>query len=269
MKKLLVCGVTGPSLYSPQIQQMIEKEFHAIPIFLNQSDPDDLIWILDKCDFVVLAGGSDWCPTSTGGEIVNGENLSKFDIPRDLREIKIMDWAKETQKNILGICRGHQGIGLYHGLNLNLDISGSEIVHNPSSANIKMDDYPVHFVHCFDQFKQEYFDRHLTNSFHHQALSYLQSKGGEYYSSRDIEPLGYSYTYLPNDKFKQGLRIIELMKTSDNLWLSSQWHPELDYEKNPASRTVINKFKEMLINNGLDLTLPEQDEIQEAIKSKK
>jgi len=242
MKRKLVCGVTGMSLYSSEIQLMIENELKATPMYLCQNREDDLEWALNQCDFIVLSGGVDWSPTSTGGEMTYGQGLSKFDFLRDKRELFIMKWAKENSKNLLGICRGFQGIGLFHGLNLILDINGTEIVHNPSAADIRTDGNPVHFVHCLPQYCNDFFDKLLTNSWHHQSLLYSSDFD---YSQIGIEVIGYAYLNRSQQKKKEQ-KIIEIMKTSDDLWMGTQFHIELDYEKNPASRIVLDKFKEII-----------------------
>lgn len=234
--------MTGPSLYSPQVQEMVEQEFNALPLFINQNDPDDLNHVLNMCDFVVLAGGSDWSPTSTGGEMFNHENLEKFDFARDKRELFIMNWAKENNKKLFGICRGHQGVGLFHNMYLSLDITGSTVVHQPSAAGIKTEGNPVHFVRCLPEFKEEFFDEELTNSWHHQALLYFRNKN--YAEDYGVEVLGTANLNY-NDKEKYNV-IVELMRTVDNNWLSCQWHPELDYKTNVASRKVVDKFKQMI-----------------------
>lgn len=242
MKKQLICGVTGPSLYSPEVQLMIETELKAIPMFICQNDPDDLKWALDQCNFFVLAGGSDWSPTSYGGEMMNNENLTKFDFLRDKRELSIMDYAKNNEKKLLGICRGHQGIGVFHGLDLNLDITGTPVCHQPSAASIKTEGNPVHFVRCLPQFHEEFFDQELCNSWHHQALNHWNQIN---YENNGIEVIGLANLNYNNDKKKEN-KIIELMRTMDGLMLSSQWHIELDYSTNNASRVVLDKFKEMI-----------------------
>src|SRR6266404_7286972 len=112
MSKKKVIGVTGPSGFSPKVQRMIEKRLGAIPLYINQNGPEDLSFVLNQVDAIILAGGVDICPISFDNEITNFDDLTSFDLDRDRREIFIVDWAKRNTVPIFGICRGHQMLGL-------------------------------------------------------------------------------------------------------------------------------------------------------------
>lgn len=240
--KKLVFGITGPSAFSSEIQDMTEEFFDATPFYINQNKKDDLLWALNKVDAIILAGGSDICPTSYNQDVPSGQNLTKFDVKRDRRELFAIDFAFQNNIPILGICRGHQMLGVYHGLHLIQDISDSEICHNPKADGINMNQFPCHFLHIVPKFKTELGERILCNSFHHQAI-HFSKQHLENYPSRGVEVMGYSYLDFDD---KKGRKIIELMKGVDRKWISCQFHPEDDYRYTTASREVLSMFKAIL-----------------------
>lgn len=241
-----VIGVTGPSAYSPEVNTMIEV--FGMPLYINQNEPTHLDWLLDRIDGLVLAGGSDIYPITYGQEITNGFGFSKFDLRRDKREIYLINGCIKRGIKILGICRGHQLLGLFHKLHFIKNISNSDVCHNPKSSGIEteqrgQDDLPVHFLNVFPNFREQFPDRLMVNSFHHQAVSYHSNFD---YKGSGVVPMGVSCIDYKNGK-QDATFNIELMRGVDNNWLSCQWHPELDYESNVASERVINTFfKEMV-----------------------
>lgn len=235
-----VIGVTGPSGFSPKIQKMVEKHFKAIPLYINQNGPEDLSFVLNHVDAIILAGGVDICPISFDNEITNGDDLSSFDLDRDRREIFIVDWAKRFNVPILGICRGHQMLGLLHELPFSVNINDSKVCHNPISRKIDVGDSPVHFVHNYEKYTTEFFRREPVNSFHHQAILF---KDDFNYEKRGVEVIG---TALLDYEIPEG--IIELMRGINQPFLSCQWHPENDYETNTASKKVLAAFEKMIHN---------------------
>lgn len=238
MSKKLVIGFTGPSMFSPKIQQMVEKSFDAIPLSLNQNKPEDLIYFLQQVNAIILPGGVDICPTSFGCQITNHDDFTSFDFDRDKREIFIFNWAQQNNIPILGICRGHQIIGKINGLPFLNNINQSKICHNPVSKKIDVGETPVHFLYIHDDFKKEFFNKSFINSFHHQAVGFI--KTFDYLKDFGINVMGTS----PLDY--EGNSIIELMKSTDDSWISCQWHPENDYESNEASGKLIKYFKRLI-----------------------
>lgn len=249
MRKII--GVTGPSAYSPFVHKMIEYLYGAMPFYILQNHADDLAWISEHIDGLILAGGSDICPITYGQDMLNKVGFSKFDLPRDKREIALIKLLHNLNKPIFGICRGHQLMGLLNGIPLIKDISNSDVCHNPSNAGIKTeqiggdDDLPVHFVEVFEEFRQEFFDKQLVNSWHHQALRYSSNIANKI--AKDVEIIGISIVDFKYQN-SQAVENIELMRGfgDKNRWISCQWHPELDYKSNAASFAVTDVFKKML-----------------------
>jgi putative glutamine amidotransferase len=232
MKKII--GITGPSKFTPELRRMVSEYFGAIPLDINQNG-EDLNQILPLCSAVIFGGGSDIMPTTYGEEILSHHRLSKFDKARDERELYIFDWCNKKKRQMLGICRGHQLILMHLGAQLHMDISSSEICHNPLNQDIEMDGNPVHYVECAEPFKDIFFERELVNSFHHQAVC--------------LNPLATDYEEVGISKLKQvptksWERIVELAKGAN--FVSCQWHPECDWETNRASGIVLEYFKDRL-----------------------
>lgn len=240
-----IIGITGPSVFSSQVQEMIEQSFEAIPLLLNQNIAEDLIFMASQCDGILLAGGSDVCPTFYGKEITNHSALRKFDFQRDKREKELIEFAFAQNKPLAGICRGHQMLGIHHGIRLITHIGNSFVCHNPTSADIQMGDEPVHYIKIVDRRQEELGMKKLyVNSFHHQALAFSKDAAKEQ-EKNGVDVLASSNLNYDSDASKE-TKIIELMRGINNNWISCQWHPEVDWRKNRPSKWFVREFKKML-----------------------
>ena len=257
MKKLL--GLTGPSGFSKQCAQMIEHHIEANFVSLIHENENNLNYWLDKCDGFVISGGVDIHPSLYGCNVISGANLTKFDIQRDIRELKILDHALNKNKPFLSICRGHQLLSIILGLQgeFVVDLSGTTTVHQPSAKNITASEYDV--MHAVEIINTNVFpkieseerkvlatilgeegNRLWVNSFHHQGIVYL-TKNEQHYSEKGIIVVGTAAAELDKKR-----NIIELMIGKDKKWVSTQWHPEYDYEFNTRSKTVLIMYKKIL-----------------------
>jgi gamma-glutamyl-gamma-aminobutyrate hydrolase PuuD len=261
MKKLI--GLTGPSAFTQNCIDMLEEYYEADFVMLYHNDDSTLERWTKQCDGICLAGGVDIHPTIYDHSIWNNQGFSKFDLKRDIREIKIIEWCQKSGKPLLGICRGHQLIGVKYGFFLIPDLSSSMICHQPQRQQISLEqNEPMHSVSIMDP--EEYFNvfpgrdpkervsfsrvmgfdqntKLWVNSFHHQGLAFPSKKGEMPKGTQDVTVYGTARVDLQTVKIS---KIIELM--GGDTWVSCQWHPEFDYKMNTASRAVLERFKTLL-----------------------
>lgn len=244
-----IIGCTEPSAFTENITHTIETFFNANPLKLCQNAEEDLHYWLEQCDAVILSGGVDIHPRIYNNAVLNNYNYSRFDVRRDVREIRIIKQCLKKRIPMLGICRGHQMLGLYHGLDFIPDLEDGLICHQPNYQKIShSENEPMHWVELTDNAEkdfevddnvlneitenQEENRRFLwVNSFHHQGLLYKKT-------TKSVKVLG---TAPGLDK----QQIVEIMHGIKDPWLSVQWHPEYDWNSNQASRMILNRFAKM------------------------
>jgi putative glutamine amidotransferase len=246
-----IIGCTEPSAFTLDVLTAIETFFSANPLKLSQNDEEDIHHWVDQCDAVILAGGTDIHPRTYGYGVLNDFNFSRFDVPRDMREIRIIKRCLEKNIPMFGICRGHQILGIFHGLDFIPDLSHSVVCHQPNYQKIShLKNEPMHWValtanaskefEVRDEVAAELFagcskdSRYLwVNSFHHQALIHGKT------TPQGVKVLGTS----PGIEKEN---IVEMMMGTTAQWLSVQWHPEYDWEQNAASHMAFTRFLEMI-----------------------
>ncbi|MCR4656968.1 MAG: gamma-glutamyl-gamma-aminobutyrate hydrolase family protein [Lachnospiraceae bacterium] len=196
----------------------------GIPVMLPLlADKEELGQLADMCDGFLFTGGHDVSPDiyheETLGDIVGCCRT------RDEMEAVILDKALETDKPVLGICRGIQFINAALGGSLYQDLPSqhpSSIEHHQSPPY----DVPIHAVkveegsplyNCL-RAKQIY-----VNSYHHQAI-------------KDVSPHLEVMAYSPD-----GLAEAVYMPEHRFLW-AVQWHPEFSYLSDVNSRRIFKAF---------------------------
>jgi gamma-glutamyl-gamma-aminobutyrate hydrolase PuuD len=176
-----IIGLTGPSTFSGECMSMIETFMEANPIMLYHQDLSNIETLLKLCDAVVLAGGVDIHPRTYGENIPTGKNIKGTDWRRDRREIAVIDHCIDNGIPILGICRGHQLLGVYRmKMDVNPDVcADSEIVHSASRQEPKLDVdiyTSMHNILVEDGSDYPGEDTLWVNSFHHQGLVHDKAK---------------------------------------------------------------------------------------------
>src|SRR5579859_2727637 len=128
-RKRKLIGLTGPSIFTQDCIDAIEEFLDANFVLLYHGTESNLNYWLDVVDAVIISGGIDIHPTVYSECVWSGANLSKFDIKRDGRELQIIDYCLQKNKPLLGICRGHQLLGVRHGIGFVMDLTASQYCH--------------------------------------------------------------------------------------------------------------------------------------------
>lgn len=265
-----VIGLTGPSHFTQECMDSIEELLGFNFVQLYHGNDENMKYWLNKVDGVIVAGGVDIHPTVYSQSIWNNHNLSKFDIKRDMRELAIIEFCIQNKKPLLGICRGHQLLGVRHGMGFIMDLSNSSVCHQPQRSNISTGkNEPIHHIEFIDESAHDLFynlykmpevapERQVlndilheknknkmklwVNSFHHQGVAFNPKRqSSNDYANNGIIVLAKAAIDLNHCK-----EIVELMQGKDNRWLSCQWHPEYDFRENTVSRVVLERFKALV-----------------------
>lgn len=258
MKKLI--GITGPSSFSSNMNEMVEELYRANFVLIHHNNADSLNEWVGKIDGLILAGGVDIHPAVYADCILNDHGFSKFDIARDAREIKLLNACISNKVPVLGVCRGHQLIGVSLGMRLIPDLSDSVIAHTPSKAGVTLSaEEPCHRVRVISE-KIEYYqqtykvqigeeeemrafaqipnrskDEFFVNSYHHQAL---------FCPKRPDTLTEATVIATARVGLKECEQIIEFMEFPGGI--SVQWHPEADWQHNTHSRAVLQRFYQLV-----------------------
>ena len=196
----------------------------GIPIiFPFSTDESELAQLTDMCNGILFTGGQDVSPQLYNEPCI-GDVVSCC-AKRDVMESIVLKMVIDTDKSVLGICRGIQFFNVAFGGSLYQDLSlqhPSSIVH---CQNIPYD-IPVHEVIL--ESDSPLFDclgvaRFSVNSYHHQAIKELAVCLEVMAKSSDdlVEAV-----YLPSKKF---------------FW-AVQWHPEFSFLVDDNSRKIFEKF---------------------------
>ena len=196
----------------------------AAPIIIPICHNDDAIKkIVSSLDGILLSGGPDIHPTLFNEE--PHKNIGSIVNARDILDFKIIKYAFEMKKPILGICRGLQVINVFFGGTLYQDIDSqtkSEVQHQQKSRG----DLATHSVSIkANSFLHNIFgDKTLVNSFHHQSIKDM---------AKGFDEIATSI----NDNIVEAIEYKE-----DHFIVGLQWHPELLAEKNTQMQEIFNSF---------------------------
>ena len=200
------------------------KAVGGIPVVLPlEMTEEETARIVETCDGFLFTGGQDVSPALYGME-----DVTKTIIPspkRDKMETILLSKALQSEKAILGICRGLQFINVFLGGTLWQDLPSqhpSEIVHKQG----KPYGSPFHKVVLSGSLGSLLGkDVIEVNTLHHQAVKDL----GE-----DLVPMAVA----PDG-------IIEAMRMEGRhfVW-AVQWHPEYMFTTDPNSLAIFSCFVE-------------------------
>ncbi len=147
------------------------KQAGGIPLILPfVNELSEAAEFVARIDGLIVSGGADVNPFEYGEEPERA--LGSVDPDRDRAELLFIEAAKNANKPILGICRGHQIVNVAFGGSLIQDI-GSGVRGSIKHGQSQPGKYPSHSIkidkdsHLYSLVKV---DSTTVNSFHHQAV---------------------------------------------------------------------------------------------------
>ena len=197
------------------------RYFGGIPLLIpTKATAEEVAFLLEQCDGLMLTGGNDIAPALYGERILNDTVVPAPE--RDELELKLCRLAADCKMPILGICRGMQIMNVAFGGSLYQDIP-SQI---PSKVSHSMDK-PYH---------RTWHDCVMTsdaplaagiiiqvNSHHHQSVKEAAAGFSVMGQCSDgvIEAI-----WNPREPFVWGI----------------QWHPERIWDIEPTSAQIFEAF---------------------------
>lgn len=198
----------------------------GIPIMLPlHTDKDSLKIVANVCDGFLFTGGPDISPF-----LYQEETLAQCGVvvpERDKMEEDLFSIIIDTDKPVLGICRGIQIFNVFLGGTLYQDIPAQfaapiQLAHSQTSGNsvlshsvILEKDSLLHRINPKDYIQ--------VNSFHHQVIKDLAPSLKV--AGKSIDSL-IEAVYLPSKKF----------------FLGVQWHPEHLFKTNDDAMNIFKAF---------------------------
>lgn len=196
----------------------------GIPVMLPMTDTkEDLKQLVEMCDGFLFTGGHDIWP-----ELYGEEPLPKCGAvcnERDRMEQELLVLALESDKAILGICRGIQFLNAALGGKLYQDIPTqhpSAVIHHQQPP-YHIPSHEVTIVQDSPLAKLLGRQRLSVNSYHHQGVKVLSEKLCAMAMAEDglIEAV-----FMPEKAFVWGV----------------QWHPEFSYTTDADSMKIFQAF---------------------------
>lgn len=238
MKPLI--GITcsmGLGIYSmtmdnlPQVQHRMNDTYiraivqaGGIPVVIpNYEDASLVKEMIDRLDGILLSGGGDLDPVHYARRA--NAHLGTVTPRRDTAELAIARYVlRETDKPLLGICRGVQVLNVAMGGSLYIDLeSEGKLAHSLSM-------YPRHEVtHAITVAEGTHLANVMgagtgwVNSFHHEAVKDLAE--GFVASACSVEDDVIEAIEMPGERFVVGV----------------QWHPE-ELTARPEARQLFGSF---------------------------
>ena len=200
------------------------RHFGGIPVILPaEGSREELEFLVDQCDGILLTGGDDIDPAAFGEEVWNDTvNLTPV---RDERETWVCEFAEKRKLPMLGICRGIQMMNVYFGGSLYQDIPSqleTEVKHRMEEP------YHRSCHNCVLEKNSPMYEligeeTIGVNSHHHQSVKAV-APGFEVMGRCEdgvIEAI-----YAPGERFLWGV----------------QWHPERIWDIETSSAKVFEAF---------------------------
>lgn len=197
-------------------------------LFTFLKEEADIRALAMRCDAFLFTGGIDPDPVLYGEEKLN--DTVEISACRDTLEFPLMRIALESDKPILGICRGIQVLNVALGGTLYQDLPAqrpeSPVCHRQKAG------YPEdgHFIHIEEGTPLRSLfgePRTFVNTYHHQAIKAL---------APDLAPAATA---------EDGIVEAVYHKKKPHVF-GVQWHPELICDKNHGSDCLFAYFMEQV-----------------------
>ena len=196
----------------------------GVPVMLPlTSDPDVLYRAMDVCSGFLLTGGQDVSPQLYGDRPL--PQCGEVSPERDAMETMLLQKALESDKAVLGICRGIQFLNVYCGGTLWQDLQ----TQRPSDTEHHMSPPYVRTVHRVSIIPDTMLHQILgcmelnVNSYHHQAIKKL---GGGLQTAAVSEDGLIEGVVMPLHRFVCAV----------------QWHPEFASPDDAAAQKLFAAF---------------------------
>lgn len=218
-------GVAGQK-WQMLADNYIDSVFNAggIPVIIPISENlENLSSLVEKLDGILISGGNDIEP-NLYGEFISKE-VGVLCPKRDKQEIELVNYIIEnTNKPLLGICRGLQILNVACGGNLYQDLEKNKL-NNHFIASSPMN-HPIHRVTLEkDSILYDIFEKKelKVNSYHHQAIKEL---------GKNLK-----CTAVSEDGIIESIEV-----EGKQFMIATQWHPEMMYD----SKEQQNIFKRFI-----------------------
>lgn len=200
------------------------RHFGGIPLLIPVlAEPEELEYLANQCDGLVLTGGDDLDPALFGETLLNDTvNIAP---ERDRGEYALLDLVLKKGIPILGICRGIQVMNVYCGGTLYQDIPSqvpSDVQHRMEKPNHRTchrcltgQNSPLHTLTGLREFG--------VNSHHHQAV-------------RDLAP-----NFICMGRSEDGI-IEAIYDPGKPFFWGVQWHPERIWDIEESSAKLFQAF---------------------------
>ena len=195
----------------------------GLPLILPYVEKESIARFVALCDGFLFTGGLDISPTYYGE--AQSPFCGEIQQHRDTLELRVLEAVLQTDKPVLGICRGAQVINVALGGTLYQDLPSerpSAIAHRQSEEKYT----PSHHVEVHPSTPLHAMigsTRMPANSFHHQAV---KAPG------RGLVPMASADDGVIEALYLEGERYLR----------AYQWHPERLFASDAQNRLIFEDF---------------------------